>query len=597
MTTFNGLKRFIGWAMAVAAICLTAAGAAAQTQPLVQKSFPTQLFEPAIGPNGLLTVEPAGVAGHLEFDVDLYLNYQHKPLTVHTEPPDEVGVVYEEDVNMVENQMTGDLTGSFGLEAKWFRFQVGFGLPVNLFVMGTDLSPTGATGDDFSVTALGDLRLQAKLLLLDDLEGFSLGIAPIVTVPTACLEAGGKPCDEKGKFGGDPNLTFRPRLLMDYQVGDFLLALNAGWLFRQKSMVLATTVGNRLLYGLGASYRFGDWFSLITEIFGQVGFEKGGCRDVGFYRICDDTSGVSPENVPVEIALAGRVHLGYGFDLTAGVGVGATRAIGSPVFRGLLGVQWSPTFADTDKDGIKDTSDSCPTEAEDFDGFEDEDGCPELDNDNDGFLDVNDKCPYWAEDKDTFEDGDGCPEEDNDGDGIKDGYDACPMTAEDRDGWDDEDGCPDPDNDRDGIPDTEDKCPAKRETINGRDDDDGCPDAGEPGVWIEGERILTRKRIRFNRKGRVDRRSYGTLRQLALLIKANPDIESVRITVTLLGRSKSVWADRRAVKMAEAIQRYLVKRGIESEKLNTMSSVRKSRRRGEEIEFEILRGEPEPQVY
>ncbi|MGB5287312.1 MAG: OmpA family protein, partial [Ignavibacteriaceae bacterium] len=61
-------------------------------------------------------------------------------------------------------------------------------------------------------------------------------------------------------------------------------------------------------------------------------------------------------------------------------------------------------------DGILDINDKCPNEAEDFDGFEDEDGCPDLDNDGDSILDVNDKCPNEAEDFDGFEDEDGCPE-------------------------------------------------------------------------------------------------------------------------------------------------------------------------------------------
>lgn len=40
--------------------------------------------------------------------------------------------------------------------------------------------------------------------------------------------------------------------------------------------------------------------------------------------------------------------------------------------------------------------DACPHEAEDADGFEDEDGCPEADNDGDGILDAQDKCPDEA---------------------------------------------------------------------------------------------------------------------------------------------------------------------------------------------------------
>ena len=51
---------------------------------------------------------------------------------------------------------------------------------------------------------------------------------------------------------------------------------------------------------------------------------------------------------------------------------------------------------DSDGDGIVDTADRCPEAAEDVDGFEDEDGCPDPDNDQDGFLDEVDKCPLQA---------------------------------------------------------------------------------------------------------------------------------------------------------------------------------------------------------
>jgi CSLREA domain-containing protein len=65
---------------------------------------------------------------------------------------------------------------------------------------------------------------------------------------------------------------------------------------------------------------------------------------------------------------------------------------------------------DTDADGIPQDQDACPFVAEDFDGFEDNDGCPEADNDQDGIEDVDDACPNQPEDFDGFEDNDGCPE-------------------------------------------------------------------------------------------------------------------------------------------------------------------------------------------
>jgi hypothetical protein len=52
----------------------------------------------------------------------------------------------------------------------------------------------------------------------------------------------------------------------------------------------------------------------------------------------------------------------------------------------------------------------CVDAREDADGFEDSDGCPELDNDGDGILDAKDQCPLEPETKNGFQDEDGCPD-------------------------------------------------------------------------------------------------------------------------------------------------------------------------------------------
>ncbi|MFO7445818.1 MAG: OmpA family protein [Ignavibacteriaceae bacterium] len=132
--------------------------------------------------------------------------------------------------------------------------------------------------------------------------------------------------------------------------------------------------------------------------------------------------------------------------------------------------------SDSDDDGIYDNIDLCPDQKEDFDGFEDEDGCPDVDNDNDGIYDQRDQCPDLAEDPDGFEDHDGCPDTDNDNDGIIDSIDNCANIPEDFDGFEDEDGCPDFDNDNDGISDELDRCPNSPEDLDGFEDSDGCPD-------------------------------------------------------------------------------------------------------------------------
>jgi len=163
--------------------------------------------------------------------------------------------------------------------------------------------------------------------------------------------------------------------------------------------------------GMNAAARLGINGGRAT---GGLGF------GVGVMRL-DYAYVVEPE------AFLGQYHL---FSLTARFGVHreVTREEGS---------------GDLDHDGFPDAEDACPGDPEDFDGFEDYDGCPDLDNDGDGILDLDDYCPDQPEDVDGFEDADGCPDPDNDGDGILDEADRCPGEAETANGYQDEDGCPD----------------------------------------------------------------------------------------------------------------------------------------------------------
>ena len=154
---------------------------------------------------------------------------------------------------------------------------------------------------------------------------------------------------------------------------------------------------------------------------------------------------------------------------------------------------------DVDGDGIFDANDMCPQDPEDLDGFQDEDGCPEVDNDGDGINDLEDRCPNEVEDLDGFQDNDGCPEADNDNDGVLDNNDKCPGTddeyidsREDADGFQDSDGCADNDNDNDSIPDAVDKCPNQPEDKDGIEDTDGCPegdkDADKDGIFDQNDK-------------------------------------------------------------------------------------------------------------
>ncbi|WP_157068816.1 OmpA family protein [Sandaracinus amylolyticus] len=54
--------------------------------------------------------------------------------------------------------------------------------------------------------------------------------------------------------------------------------------------------------------------------------------------------------------------------------------------------------------------DPCPGEAEDVDGFEDDDGCSDLDDDRDRIADADDRCPREPETYNGLDDEDGCPD-------------------------------------------------------------------------------------------------------------------------------------------------------------------------------------------
>jgi OOP family OmpA-OmpF porin len=222
---------------------------------------------------------------------------------------------------------------------------------------------------------------------------------------------------------------------------------------------------------------------------------------------------------------------------------------------------------DRDGDGIPDNLDKCPDEPEDKDGFQDEDGCPDLDNDGDGIPDSRDKCPNDPEDKDGFQDEDGCPDLDNDGDGIPDALDKCPNEPEDKDGFQDEDGCPDPDNDNDGIPDSRDKCPNEPETFNNYKDDDGCPDEVPAEVKkftgvIEGINFKT---------GSADilAGSYVLLDRAVKVLQDYPDV-NLEISGHTDNRGKAEYNLNLSQRRADSVKTYFVQRGIASARLQAI---------------------------
>ncbi|HPF70479.1 MAG TPA: OmpA family protein, partial [Candidatus Krumholzibacteria bacterium] len=238
---------------------------------------------------------------------------------------------------------------------------------------------------------------------------------------------------------------------------------------------------------------------------------------------------------------------------------------------GFLGLTWWFGSSDRDHDGVPNYRDACPTRPEDRDGWQDDDGCPELDNDGDGIADVRDGCPNDAEDHDGFEDLDGCPDPDNDGDGIIDAQDRCPNEAEDLDGFADDDGCPDPDNDGDGVLDAADRCP---DTPAGTlVDGDGCPVVAAPApspavapvpaiaMPVAGQTIALENVAFESGSARLTPASVVTIDAVAQAMKDHPDM-----AVEIRGHTDAVGAAEvnldLSQRRATAVRDALIQRGI-----------------------------------
>jgi OOP family OmpA-OmpF porin len=188
-------------------------------------------------------------------------------------------------------------------------------------------------------------------------------------------------------------------------------------------------------------------------------------------------------------------------------------------------------LADADGDGIPDVRDRCPTEPEDKDGFEDEDGCPDPDNDRDGILDVNDKCPNEPEDFDGFED---------------------------------EDGCPDPDNDKDGVPDASDRCPNEP----GPASNDGCP-VKFNFINVTPEKIELKQAIFFQTaKAVIMSKSFGLLDEVAVVLLGRPTMQ-VRIEGHTDGRGAHTYNLHLSQSRADSVKAYLVGKGISSDRMES----------------------------
>ncbi len=348
------------WLVLISVALLPATAGAADVS-----GFDGQRFVPAAGMAGGFAVERPFVGPHLGYGFGLFLNFADDAVVMRDGTDAIVG-------RPLDSALSFDLLGSLAL---FNFFEVGVDLPIHAIYEGDPLIINGRLVN--AGTGIGDLRLVPKLALGTAGQGahYAIGLAVPITLPTGSAEG----------LRGDGVVTAEPKLLLGVRGSRFGVTLNGGIRLRPGRQPL----GQEVTFGGAAQLALfprRDIIDLVVEATG------------GAFLDPDLTS---IEKLPVEVIAGVVVKPGPNWEIYAGGGPGLTDGLGAANYRLVTGVRFTsrPTgssYADRDGDGIPDFADRCPSEAEDYDGFQDDDGCPDKDNDRDGIPDDEDECPDEA---------------------------------------------------------------------------------------------------------------------------------------------------------------------------------------------------------
>ncbi|MBK7539731.1 MAG: OmpA family protein [Myxococcales bacterium] len=585
-------------------VALAASGATAAHAQAVQESrdFPIERFRWTFARTGLLGAEWAGVPEPGSWDAGLWMGTANDPLVlVRT---DEHGDSTELSA-LVAQRTTAALLGSYALQ----RVELGLELPLILAQSRGDIAP-GVEGMLASISGagLGDLRVASKLALLrQPSRGVDVAVLASLTLPTA----------GQSDYRGERGVSLAPELAVAHARGAWRSAGNLGYRARRNASLLDLRVTDEL-------------FGVLA-----LGRQLGG-RAEASAALSWATAAASPlsaDNQDHAEAQVGLTLRAGPLQVTGIGGAGLNRGFGTPDWRAVLAVRFGAVQArgaDRDGDGVHDVSDACAGEAEDRDGWQDRDGCPDPDNDGDGVMDLVDRAPLDPEDLDRWQDDDGAPDPDDDGDGVADatdqcprqaeakngwqdedgcpdvadrdgdlvedtpsGPDVCPEAPEDRDGWQDEDGCPDLDNDGDGLADLDDRCPTQAGVPEAR----GCPDPDRDGdglvdrldncpddkgalsnrgcaqkqlVVLAEDKLEILDIVYFELdRDRILPRSFPLLDNVATVLRAHPEISKISVEGHTDSQGDDAYNLELSRRRAAAVVRYLVARGLEAARLSS----------------------------
>ena len=613
------------------ALALVAVAASAQ----LASADPTSgvdgvLFRSAYDANGIFSIEGARLLPRHDLSLRVLLGWARSPIDVAVP-----GIGNGDSDRVLDYVGTVDM--AFGLSVSE-RFAIGLDLGGYRTATGPGYGVRGRymTGGTIAQPSTGLIALRPLSNIdpsassSDDTAYLGDGLAGpldvraglkymLVATPKLALTLVGSaflPFGEDEMLLGDRGIVFEPKLALEYRkdrIHATRFLVNAGARIRKRTVLEAydsadmtqspgdakviLDVGSEVVLGAGAMFELSPRIAAAIEAQAYVplpdGASYGSCRRFDGQRCSSigdaDYFGDAKHGDLTVLATAGAaVRVSADVTWQVMVGTGQLGARGDDV-RFTTGLVWAPQPLgaaapgrnDRDGDGVPDSVDGCSEEPEDRDGFQDEDGCPDLDNDGDGIPDSADQCADEPEDKDGYKDEDGCREQDNDNDAILDTADKCPDQAEDQDGFEDDDGCLDQDNDGDGFADAQDKCPNDAETVNGVDDDDGCPDVrNTTGPEERADRIdLKGQQVIFNKNANtLTPQARQLLGQVATLIKTRKLSIRIEVHVALGTKAKGAAAiaarkkvdKQQAQARAKAIADYLVGQGVSPQQVQAV---------------------------
>ena len=342
----------------VGMLAFTATAAIAQTET----HFDIQQFNPMPAQRWNYLGQATGsVMPHGVFEIGLLADYADDPLVLESVSEGErLG-------SLVSEQLTARLLFGIGL---FDRLELGVDLPIILLQSGgavSDLPEATIQGE----AGIGDIRFVPSVMFVapsgDDVSGVALGLTADLFIPT------GNGDEYQGEgFRAHPRLAFDVIFPNTSRIG-----LNLGYMARPEATLANLQVDDVFTASAAADIQIVEAFRVVPELQSE-------------FSVLADA--LDTEERPLEGLLALRFFPVVPFMIEAGGGMGFNSGFGTPDWRVFLGLSYSnvPDDRDTDGDGYLDSVDGCPLDPEDFDDYQDEDGCPDPDNDSDTILDVDD---------------------------------------------------------------------------------------------------------------------------------------------------------------------------------------------------------------